>query len=265
MKLFSLFRKGPPEPKPPRIIEAVDDDFRLQVLERSHKQAVLVDFWAAWCGPCRQLSPILEKLALEPDSPFVLVKVNTEANSHSPARYRVRSIPAVKLFRNGHVAAEFNGVMPAERVRHFLRESLAKPAPAPKIQVSVDPDERLTQARRHLRRARGFPAFVLLSDFPSGVGAEEAARLLPLARFLVDMADGDAYTGHPELDEAHLAALVALEKGRPQAAAERLVEAWSLAGSATTASVMQALAAYLGDDHPMSEKLLATAGTEATR
>lgn len=110
------------------VVDVTEATFGREVIERSKQVPVLVDFWAAWCGPCRMLSPTLEKLASEFEGAFVLAKVDTDQNQRLAQQYRIQGIPAVKAFRNGQVVNEFVGAQPEARVREFLRVVLPNEA-----------------------------------------------------------------------------------------------------------------------------------------
>jgi putative thioredoxin len=99
-------------------------DFREDIIDQSHKIPVLVDFWAEWCGPCKMLGPILEKLAEKNKDKFALVKLNTDENQELADQYGIRGIPNVKLFINGEVADEFTGALPENMVEQWLMKAI---------------------------------------------------------------------------------------------------------------------------------------------
>lgn len=101
--------------------------FEAAVIQASFDKPVLVDFWAPWCGPCRMIGPILEKLAAEQSEVWTLVKLNTDENPDISARYQIRGIPAVKLFSAGKVVAEFTGALPEHALRKWLTENIPSP------------------------------------------------------------------------------------------------------------------------------------------
>ena len=103
-------------------------DFQQNVVEESRNRPVVVDFWAPWCGPCKSLKPILEKLAAEYGGKFLLAKVNSDDSQELATRYGVRGIPSVKAFINGEPVDEFSGALPEDEVRVFLDRLLPSPA-----------------------------------------------------------------------------------------------------------------------------------------
>jgi len=115
-------------------------DFQKDVIERSRELPVLVDFWAAWCGPCRILGPVLEKLAEQAGGRWALAKVDTETFPAEAAQYGVMSIPNVLLFVDGEVVDGFVGALPEPHVRRWLERAI----PSPHVRALAEARERLT-------------------------------------------------------------------------------------------------------------------------
>jgi putative thioredoxin len=143
----------------PHVFDATADTFEAEVLQRSLQVPVLVDFWAAWCGPCKTLGPILEKLAGEYNGAFRLAKVDVDREQQLAAAFQVRSIPTVYLVKDGQLVDGFPGALPEGQLREFLTHHGIQPAAEAATQAadaqaapppSVDPHELVMRLRKQV-------------------------------------------------------------------------------------------------------------------
>jgi putative thioredoxin len=105
-------------------MEVNDSEFEEKVIEKSKEMPVVVDFYADWCGPCKMLAPIMEKLEKDYEGKAIFVKLNTDNNPLTSQKYGISGIPAVKLFKDGEVVDEFIGLQSEEMIKQWLNKNL---------------------------------------------------------------------------------------------------------------------------------------------
>lgn len=181
-------------PAKPHVFDATTASFEAEVLQKSLQVPVLIDFWAEWCGPCKSLAPILEKLAAEYNGAFELAKVDTEAEPQVAAAFQIRSIPTVILFKDGQPVDGFQGALPEGQLRAFLKQHGIEPAappievpgaadtdaPAPAAAPPPDPHAEVMRLRKAIEAEPDKPEHKLdlaLALLQTG-GAHEAEQLL---------------------------------------------------------------------------------------
>jgi putative thioredoxin len=166
--------------------EVTEAAFEAEVVQASRTRPVVVDFWAPWCGPCHQLSPILDRVAATHAGEVELVKVNVDETPRLAQRYRVQGIPAVKAFKDGQVVSEFVGVQPEPSVTAFFAALVPSEADRLVAQATANGDDAEPLLRQALEHDPGHPrAAVALATLLADRDEVDAARQL-LARVPAD-------------------------------------------------------------------------------
>ena len=235
------------------IFEADDTTFRQQVLERSAEVPVVVDFWAEWCGPCRQLTPALEQAASAREGRIDLAKVDVDRNPVLSQTYGIRGIPAVKAIRDGNVVSEFTGAAPPAQVERFFdalvpseADELATADDEVSLRRALELDPRQAEAAGKLARlllARGesSEALAVLEPFPHDFLAAGLAARARLSQNGLGLND----------------AFAAWDRGDHAAALEGLQEAFAAAEGADRDAIRQAMVGIfteLGPDDPLARE-----------
>jgi putative thioredoxin len=236
----------------PTIYDVGDADFQQRVLDRSHEVPVVVDFWADWCGPCRTLTPILEKAAAAREGEVVLAKVDTDANQQIAMAFQIQGIPAVKAFKDGQVVDQFVGVQPPPAVEQFFDRLV--PSEADRLVEAGDEaslrralelqpgraDAALALGGMLHRRGDEDAALEILDNVPRSFAAEGLASRIRLEREA------------PELAEA----FKALDEGDTERGLDLLLEALPNANGRKDdiRRVVVGVLDELGVEHPLSRE-----------
>ena len=203
------------------VIEVGDDDFVEHVLEESKRRPVVVDFWAAWCGPCRTLGPVLERIAEEHGGEFLLAKLDVDANPYVSSQFRIQSIPNVWAFVDGRPVDQFIGAYPEPAVREFIGRLL--------------PTEADREAEEAFEAAAAGDPEAAEQGFRDALEADPSNRAatLGLAELLIERGDGDEARGllqplvpDPDADRLlarlRVAGWASIDDGSPLAKAKRM-------------------------------------------
>jgi len=240
----------------PHVIDVTTETFEADVLQQSLQTPVLVDFWATWCGPCKSLGPVLEKLAGEYGGAFVLAKVDVDKEQQIAAAFQIRSVPTVFLLVGGQPVDAFQGALPEGQLRQFLQQhgieplavdaeaepaELAPPDPHAEVlrlrqavQAAPDQDElKLDLALALLRTGAAAEAEQLLDALPANLATDErtvrARARLGFAALLKDapppaVLERAIATDPGDLKARHLLAVHHLVGGDAAAGLEQLIE-----------------------------------------
>ena len=239
----------------PHVIDVTTETFETEVLQRSLQTPVLVDFWATWCGPCKSLGPVLEKLAGEYGGAFVLAKVDVDKEQQVAAAFQIRSVPTVFLLVGGQPVDGFQGALPEGQLRQFLQqhgiEPLAGTEPGAEELAPLDPHAEVVRLRQAvqaepeqdelkldlalalLRTGAAAESEQLLDALPANLATDErsvrARARLGFAALLKDAPPApvleQAIAADPgDLKARHLLAVHQLVGGDAAAGLEQLIE-----------------------------------------
>ena len=241
-------------------MDVSETNFQSAVIDRSHTVPVVVDFWAEWCGPCRQLGPVIERAVAQRAPKIELAKVDVDANPALARAFRIQGIPAVKALKDGQVAAEFVGAQPPEAVERFLDSLLPSEADALvangseaslRRALELEPtraDAAVPLARMLRERGETDEALAVLARVPGSFAADGLAARIALER----AAAPSGQPGALDLSEA----FAALDAGQHERALDLLIGALPAADGARddVRRVVVGILDELGVEHPLARE-----------
>jgi putative thioredoxin len=233
------------------VFDVTEHDFEAQVVDRSRTIPVVVDFWAEWCGPCRQLTPVLEQAVAARKGTVALAKLDTDRNQTISRAFGIQGIPAVKAFKDGQIVSEFTGAQPRAQVERFLdalipseAETLATAGDETSLRRALELEPNRADALVPLARllhARGEDdeALALLERAPSDFGGAGLAARIKLQQ-----------AGTPDLGDA----FAALDAGEHERALDLLIAALPSADGAKddVRKIVVGVLDELGVEHPLA-------------
>lgn len=263
----------------PYIVDVDESNFDYQVLAYSQQKPVIVDFWAEWCDPCLQITPLLERLTQESQGKFRLAKVNVDENSELAKRYQVHKLPALKAFQNGQVVGELRGVQTSAQIRTFVRQIVPSPedllvdkaqslfnkgeyaAAEEASQEIIDhqpdhPKAKLLLVKSMLAQGKSSEAHFFLEHFPPSPEYNAAERLMPLAK-AVEESGGKMTSPEAGIDAIYHRALRLITMGNYPAALDGLLEVLrkdKRYRDGKTKEVVLGIFELLGEHHPLTKE-----------